>query len=98
MASWGKGAKHSVAVAAALVESLDFDMPVIPRPMSSSIKLDHPFRCPITAMAIQQQLDAIRSWGGQGEIHPSRCCAAAQGPGPAGMNAAQGLVVMWPSN
>jgi hypothetical protein len=49
-------------------------------------------------MAIQQQLDAIRSWGGQGEIHPSRCCAAAQGPGPAGMNAAQGLVVMWPSN
>ena len=98
MASRGKGAKHSVAVAAALVESLDFDVPVIPRPMSSSIKLDHPFRGPITAMAIQQQLDAIRSWGGQGEIHPSRCCAAAQGPGPAGMNAAQGLVVMWPSN
>ena len=52
MASWGKGAKHSVAVAAALVESLDFDVPVIPRPMSSSIKLDHPFRGPITAMAI----------------------------------------------
>ena len=98
MASRGEGAKHSVAVAAALVEPLHFDMPVIPRSMSSTIELDHPFRCPITAMAIQQQLDAIRSWGGQGEIHPSRCCAAAQGPGPAGMNAAQGLVVMWPSN
>ena len=98
MASRGKRAKHSVAVAAALAESLDFNMPVIARPMSSSIKLDHPFRGAITAMAIQQQLDAIRSWGGQGEIHPSRSCAAAQGPGPAGMNAAQGLVVMWPSN
>ena len=92
MASWGKGAKHSVAVAAALVESLDFDVPVIPRPMSSSIKLDHPFRGPITAIAIQQQLDPIRSWGCQGEIHSSTCCTAAQGPGLAGMNAAQGLV------
>jgi|TARA_B100001094_G_scaffold106625_1_gene102609 hypothetical protein len=66
--------------------------------MPSAIELDHLFRYPITAVAKQQKLDAICGWGGQGEIHSTRCCAAAQGPGPAGMNAAQGLVVMWPSN
>jgi hypothetical protein len=66
--------------------------------MPSSIKLDHPFMGPITAVAIKQQLDPIRSRGCQGEIHSSRCCTAAQGPWLAGMNAAQGLVEMWPSN
>jgi hypothetical protein len=65
MGSRSKGAKHSIAVAAALVETLHFDMPVIPRSMPSAIELDHLFRYPITAVAKQQKLDAICGWGGQ---------------------------------
>jgi hypothetical protein len=65
MGSRSKGAKHSIAVAAALFKTLHFDVPVIPRSMPSAIELYHLFRNPITAVAKQQKLDAICGWGGQ---------------------------------
>ena len=82
--------ENPVAVAAALAEALDFHMPVITGAVTAAIQFDHPLRGLSGTMGEQQQLNPIGSWCRHREIHPASGDAAAQGPGRAWMDGAQG--------
>jgi hypothetical protein len=71
-----KGAKHSIAVAAALVETLHFDMPVIPRSMPSAIELDHPVQAPdhCRCETAKARCDLRLGRPGRNSLHAMLCC------------------------
>ena len=90
MAPGGQRSEDPVAVATPLSQAFHLHMPVITGAVAEAIEFDHPPWRRGGAVREQQQLNPVRSGGRHREIHPAGGATAAQGPGAAGMNAAQG--------
>ena len=91
VAPWRQRSEHPVAVAAALANPFQLHMPVVAGAVAAGIQFNHPLRCRRRRRLEDQQLDPGRRRCRHREIHAPRSDAAAEGPGRARMDAAQGL-------